>query len=747
MKNKVTIMPVIFNKEDSTITLHTNNTSYQMKIGPLGLLLHTYYGPTMNMDAGCGIVYRDRGFSPNPYDAGIDRSISADTLPLEYSCEAAGDFRAPALSIRRRDGFMTGDMRYESHEVIPGKYSLPGLPAVYADEDEAETLIVTLKEKNTGLKAVLKYGILPKLDVITRTAEIINETDETVVLTQAASAAVDIMTSADWDLIHFSGRHAGERTPYRTEIGQREIVIGSRRGISSHHQNPFIILAEKDTNEQYGQCIGMSLLWSGSFAANVAKDAYNSVHAVMGVQSDRFDYPLEPGESFIAPEIALTYSCEGLGKLSRNYHKLIAEHVCRGPWKNRRRPVLINNWEATGPNFTGEKIISIAKKASELGMEMMVLDDGWFGKRDDDFAGLGDWYVNTDKLGCTMGELAAEIRKMGMKFGFWIEPEMVNEDSDLYREHPDWAFAAPGIDPIRARHQLILDFSRDEVVDHVLDQICEVIDDCKADYIKMDMNRPLFDIYSRTAAYQSRGKLMYKYVLGVYRFMETLLERYPDLLLEGCSGGGGRFDAGMLYYCPQIWCSDNTDAIDRVRIQYGTSFGYPVRTMGAHVSACPNYDTKRFVPINTRAVVAMEGTFGYELDLNKLSEKEMKEVTEQIETFKKYWNILHNGQYYRLTDVMENRQEAAWMMVSEDRSEALLNIVTLDVTGNKPNRFVKCAGLEPGASYRDDETGIIYSANLLMSTGILIPMRAVEGHNWVTTPPEYDAFQIHFTKI
>ena len=740
-------MAIIYNEQDATITLQTCNTSYQMKIGPLGLLLHTYYGPAIQMDAGCRIICRDRGFSPNPYDAGRDRSISADTLPLEYSCEASGDFRAPALSIRRADGFLTGDMRYESHEIMAGKYSLPRMPAVYANEEDSETLVVTLKDKNSNLKTILQYGVLPKLDIITRTAQIVNETDETVTIMQAASAAVDILTSDDWELIHFSGRHAGERTPMRTPIGQREILIGSRRGISSHHQNPFVILAEKETNEWFGQCIGMNLLWSGSFAVNAAKDAYGSVHAVMGIQPDRFDYPLEPGETFTAPEIALTYSNEGIGKLSRNYHKLIAEHICRGPWKNKRRPVLINNWEATGPDFTGEKIISIARKAGELGVEMLVLDDGWFRKRDDDWSGLGDWYVNTDKLGCTMGELAEKIRGMGMKFGFWIEPEMVSEDSDLYREHPDWAFAAPGIDPVRARHQLILDFSRDEVVDHVLEQICAVIDDCRADYIKMDMNRPLFDIYSRSAQYQSRGKLMYRYVLGVYRFMETLLERYPDLLLEGCSGGGGRFDAGMLYYCPQIWCSDNTDAIDRVRIQYGTSFGYPVRTMGAHVSACPNYDTKRFVPIHTRAVVAMEGTFGYELDLNKITEKEMQEVTDQIKTFRKYWNILHNGLYYRLTDVMENRKEAAWMMVLEDGSEALLNIVTLDVTGNLPNHFVRCAGLVPGASYKDENTGKVYSANMLMSAGIPVPMRKVERWNYMTTPPEYDAFQIHFTRV
>ncbi len=738
-------MSIIYNEQNQTISLHTDNTTYQMKIGPLGLLLHTYYGPLMDGDASYGIIYRDHGFSPNPHDTGRDRTISADTLPLEYPCEAAGDFRAPALSISTEDGVLIGDMRYQSHRIIKGKYSLKDLPAVYAEENEAETLEVTLKEKFSEIYVTLQYGVLPSLDVITRTALIENRTDRKIILNQAASGSIDIL-SGEWDLIHFQGRHAGERSLERVALGHREELVGTRRGVSSHHQNPFVIIAERKANEEYGACYGMNLIYSGGFSCNAGTDAFGRVRAVMGIQPEHFDYPLEPKETFQAPEIALACSNEGFGRLSRIYHKMIAEHICRGPWKNRQRPVLINNWEATGPNFTAEKILSIAKKASELGVEMMVLDDGWFGKRDDDFAGLGDWYVNEEKLGCTMGKLAEDIRALGMKFGIWIEPEMVNEDSDLYRTHPDYALQIPGRDPVLGRSQLVLDFSREEVVDHVLDQICEVLDECKAEYVKMDMNRPLCDVWSLNSDTESRGKLQYRYVLGVYRFMEKLLERYPDLLLEGCCSGGGRFDAGMLYYCPQIWCSDNTDAIDRIRIQYGTSFGYPIRTMGAHVSACPNYDTWRSTPINTRAVVAMEGTFGYELDLNHISEEEMNEVKDQIRTFKKFGSLLHNGDYYRLTDVMNNHQEAAWMMVAEDQSEAILNIVVLDVTGNRPQRYIRLAGLDPEACYTDPVTDVVYPATALMSIGFPIPRPHFPGTEWTRGAAEYEAFQIHLIK-
>ena len=739
-------MSILYNENDQTITLNTDHSTYQMKIGPCGLLVHTYYGPSANGDMSWCLSFRDRGFSGNPYDAKTMRGISADTLPMEYPCEGSGDFRAPAFSLRRANGAVGCDLRFRSVKILPGKYSLPGLPAVYTDEAGAQTLEVTLADEAAGIEVLLQYGVLPELDVITRSARITNRGAEPVVLQAAASGALDLV-SGDWELLHFYGRHAGERAVGRTGIEHREILIGSRRGTSSHQQNPFIILAQQDTTELAGQCLGMSLLYSGSFACNLARDQFGTTRAVMGVQSEHFDYLLAAGESFQAPELALAYSASGLAHLSHLFHRMISEHVCRGPWKNRRRPVLLNNWEATGMDFTGQRILSIAKTAANLGVELLVLDDGWFGARNDDNAGLGDWTVNTEKLGCTMGELAQKIRDMGMKFGLWIKPEMVNEDSELFRRHPDWALRIPGKAPVMGRNQLVLDFSRSEVVDEIFHQITAVLDECKADYVKMDMNRSITDVYSAVGGDQSQGKLLHQYVLGVYRFMDRLLERYPDLLLEGCSGGGGRFDAGMLYYCPQIWCSDNTDAIDRVRIQYGTSFGHPLRTMGAHVSAVPNGDTRRRTPFHTRAVVAMAGTFGYELDLNLITEEEKAQVPAQIETFKKHWNLLHKGLFYRLTDVMKNRQEAAWMMVAEDGSEALLNIVVLDATGNCPNRFIRCMGLTPGASYRDEASGRVYDANALMAQGL--PMPTVPHPRWPVqvVPCEYDAFQIHLRKL
>lgn len=729
-------MSILFDKSTHTISLNTRQTTYQMKIGPCDYLVHTYYGPAICTDAGYSVILRDRGFSGNPYDAGMDRRISPDTLPLEYPCDGVGDYRATAFGLRRSDGTVGCDLRYTGHRILKGKYTLPGLPAVYAAESEAETLLVTLEDKHVGITVTLQYGVLPELDVITRAAVVCNHGGSAVVLSNAASACVDI-ASGDWELMHFYGKHCGERTPDRTPIGQREIVIGSRRGASSHHENPFLILAEEGTGELHGQCIGLGLVYSGSFTGICSRDAYGTTRTLLGIQPEHFDYPLEPGETFQTPETAIAYSADGLAHLSHLYHQLISQHICRGYWKNRRRPVLINNWEATEMNFDGEKIISIAKKAADLGVEMMVLDDGWFGARNTDNAGLGDWTVNTKKLGCTMGELAGKIRSMGMKFGLWIEPEMVNEDSDLYRAHPDWALQIPGQAPVRSRNQLVLDYSRPEIVDAVFAQIAAVLDDCRPDYIKMDYNRSICEVYTAVSAFQNQGKTLYRYMLGVYRFMDMLLERYPKLLLEGCSGGGGRFDMGMLYYCPQIWCSDNTDAVDRVRIQYGTSFGYPVRTMGAHVSAVPNGSTRRITPFHTRAVVAMAGTFGYELDLNLISEEEKQAVPHQIADFKKYWNLLQNGLYYRLTDVMKNRMEAAWMMTAHDGSEALVNVVTLDTTGNAPNRFIRCAGLTPGACYREEATGMVYSANALMTQGLPIPAGL----------GEYEAYQVHLCRV
>lgn len=739
-------MSITYDPIAKTITLNTRKSSYQMKIGPCDILLHTYYGPCAKGDMSYLIPYRDRGFSGNPYDADADRTISADTLPLEYPCAGSGDFRASAISVKRADGSVGCDLRYVGHQIHDGKYALNGLPAMYAVDGEAETLLVTLRDDSAGVTVLLQYSVFSELNVITRAACIRNDASSIITLQNAASAAVDII-SGHWDVVHFYGRHAGERAVGRAEIGQREIVIGSRRGTSSHQANPFLILAEEPAGEEFGQCIGMCLLYSGAFSCNVSQDQFGTTRAVIGVQPEHFDYPLRPGEMFQSPEVVLSYSSAGFAPLSHAFHKAISQNVCRGFWKNRRRPVLINNWEATGMRFDGADILSIAKKAAELGVEMMVLDDGWFGARNDDNAGLGDWTVNSKKLGCTIGELAEKIRAFGMKFGLWIEPEMVNEDSDLYRLHPDWAMRIPGKPPVRCRNQLALDFSRPEIVDYIFQQISSVIDECQADYVKMDMNSSIVDVYSAASICQSNGKTLYQYVLGVYRFMEMLLSRYPHLLLEGCSGGGGRYDAGMLYYCPQIWCSDNTDAIDRIRIQYGTSFGYPPCTMSAHVSAVPYFDTFRMVPFQSRAVVAMMGSFGYELDLNRISDEEKRMVPEQIQTYIEHWPLLHSGLFYRLTDVMTNRQEAAWMVVAADGSEALISIVILDATGNSPNRFIRCRGLTSDANYRDEKNGTVYPSNALMFQGMPLPGIHLPGVPYAVPPGAYSAFQIHLRRV
>lgn len=478
---------------------------------------------------------------------------------------------------------------------------------------------------------------------------------------------------------------------------------------------PFMILAERKANEDYGDCYGMSFVYSGGFLAEVELDQFNHTRMQMGLMSEHFSYQLLDGESLIAPEVMMSFSANGLSKLSHNFQKCIGEHICRGKYKNEIRPILVNSWEASYFDISKDSIIGLSKDAAELGVEMLVMDDGWFGKRDDDNSGLGDWVVNESKLGCTLAELVHEVNDQGIKFGIWIEPEMVNEDSDLYRKHPDWALVMPGRKPVRSRNQLVLDFSRREVVDYIFEQICNVIDTANIEYIKWDMNRSITSVYSHSSNYQ--GKVYYDYVIGVYDFLERLISKYPNILIEGCSGGGGRFDAGMLYYTPQIWCSDNTDAIDRTRIQYGTSFGYPVSTVGSHVSAVPNHQTGRTVSIDTRGVVAMSGTFGYELDFGKLSDADKAAIKNQVVEFKKNAKLIQNGLYYRLSNPFEDSY-AAWEMISDNLEEVLVNIVMLETHGNMQPVFVRLKGLETGAMYEDAATKKVYPSEVLMHIGL-----------------------------
>ena len=721
-------MAIIFDENNRLITLNTKNSTYQMKIDEYGFLLHLYYGKRTNGNMDYILVNLDRGFSGNPYDAGDNRKYSLDALLQEFPCRGAGDFRSPVFEVRYEDGSFGCDLRYESHIIKDGKYGLSGLPAVYenSDMDKAQTLEITLSDKVSGIKVILYYGIIESLDIITRAANVINENKNNIYIEKLQSACLDFV-SGNFDLITFYGRHAMERNIQRQSVGHGSYRIGSRRGTSSHQYNPLMILADSDANEDYGNCYAMSFVYSGGFLGEAEKDQYGQTRMQLGLMEEQFSYCLKSGESIIAPEVIMSYSDRGLAVLSQNLHKCIRENVCRGKYKNEVRPVLVNSWEASYFDIDKNSIVNLAKNAAELGVEMLVMDDGWFGKRDDDNSGLGDWFTNENKIGCSLKELVESVNNCGIKFGIWVEPEMVNEDSDLYRKHPDWAFAVPGKKPVRSRNQLVLDFSRKEVVDYIYDSITKVIESGNIEYIKWDMNRSIANVYSSEDKYQ--GNVYYDYVLGLYDFLERLNKNYPDILIEGCSGGGGRFDAGMLYYTPQIWCSDNTDAIDRTKIQYGTSFGYPVSAVGAHVSAVPNHQTGRSVSINTRGVVAMSGSFGYELDLGKVSEAEKNTIKEQIKTFKKEAELIHNGLYYRLSDPYKD-PVAAWEFVSKDGDDVLVNVVCLKMHGNMQPLYVRFKGLNENVTYKDVKTGKIYPAEALMNIGMPFMPELGEYQSW-----------------
>lgn len=727
-------MAIEFKKQQGIFSLHTINSTYQMQVGKYGHLLHLYYGSRIDENMDYLLTYYDRGFSGNPYEADKDRTYSMDCLPQEYPTEGTGDFRSTCLVVKDTEGSYCCDLRYKDYTIRKGKYKIPGLPAVYASE-EAETLEIFLEDSASKLQVTLYYGILENLDVITRCVKITNAGEYTVHMEKALSACIDFL-HGNFELYSFYGRHAMERNVQKSKLMYGTHVIDSKRGTSSHQHNPFLIVADSKTTEDFGDCYGMCFVYSGCFKAQAELDQYNQVRVTMGLQDELFSYDLKQGADFYTPEVILSFSNCGLTKLTHNYHNTIRNHLCRGKYKTIPRPVLINNWEATYFDFDGNKIYEIAKQAAELGVEMLVLDDGWFGKRENDYSGLGDWFVNQQKLGGSLSDLVNKINELGLKFGIWMEPEMVNEDSKLYREHPDWAFGIPGRKPIRSRNQLVLDFSRKEVVDHIFTQMCNVLDSANIEYLKWDMNRSISDVYSSVKS-GSAGAVLYHYMLGVYDLLERLIQRYPDLLLEGCSGGGGRFDAGMLYYTPQIWCSDNTDAIDRIRIQEGTSYAYPISAVGSHVSAVPNHQTGRTTPMKTRGVVAMAGSFGYELDLGKITEEEKMYVKEQITLFHKYWDLIHNGDYYRLTSSLEQMKYAAWEFVKKDKSEALLNVVTLENHGNPTVQYVKCKGLAPEANYKIEETDVVYCGSALINAGLPLPYMT----------DEYQSWQVHFIQV
>ena len=694
-------MPILVNNERNLFTLHTKHSTYQMKVDTLGTLLHTYYGSRIDeTDMSCQIGFMDRGFSGNPYEMGaVNKAYSLDVLPQEYSCFGTGDFRTSALRVQNADGSQAVQLRMAGFNIKPGTYGLDGLPAVYADTSEAETLTITLADLESCLHVELRYCVLPELDVITRTAKIVNDGTSAIVLQKAASMNLD-WQYGNYDWITFHGRHMMERNFQRRPVQHGVQSVGSVRGASSHHYNPFSILCEKETTETSGSCWGFSFLYSGEFQMEVEQDQIGQTRLVCGIHPDNFTWKLEEQESFQTPEVMMVYSDEGFGHLSHCFHETIREHICRGEWKHKRRPVLINNWEATYFNFTGDKLVSLAKEAAGLGIELFVMDDGWFGVRNDDNGGLGDWTPNVEKLGCTLKELGERITETGMQFGIWFEPEGISEDSNLYHDHPEWAVQIPGRKPSLARNQLVLDFSREDVQDYMIQQLDAVLSDAPITYVKWDMNRNICDKFSNALPAERQGEFAHRYILGLYRVLEVLNQRFPHVLFEGCSGGGGRFDAGMLYYTPQIWCSDNSDAVSRLDIQYGSSFGYPVSTMGAHVSAVPNHQTGRVTPLSTRGTVAMSGTFGYELDITKLTNEEKDEIKVQVEQFHKFYDLIQYGSYYRL--LPPDSGCSAWEFAAADGSEALVSAVYRHTEANAPFPHVKVQGLTDNALYRVD---------------------------------------------
>ena len=720
-------MAITFNETTRIFTLTTAHTTYQMQADAQGYLLHLYYGARTAGEMDYLLNYGDRGFSGNPNSAGNDRTYSLDALPQEYPSLGTGDFRNYALNIENADGSQCCNPVYITHEIEAGKYTLKGLPFVRAEENEAETLKIILEDPVTKVELHLLYGVLEKEDIITRSVIIKNAGKAPVTVKKAQSACLDFL-HGDYDLIKFHGRHAMERNMERMPVSHESTRIGSRRGTSSHQYNPGVILAGKNTNEDSGSCYGMLFVYSGNFLVEAEKDQYDQTRIQMGLTDELFAYPLEAGAEFTAPEVILSYTNKGLSRLSQQYHHCIMNHICQGKYVHANRPVLINSWEAAYFDFTGDTIVELAKEAKALGIDMVVMDDGWFGKRNDDNSSLGDWYVNEEKLGGTLTKLIERVNAEGVKFGIWIEPEMVSEDSDLYREHPEWAITIPGRKPVRSRNQLVLDFSRKEVRDEIFKRICAVLDQGNVEYIKWDMNRSLADIYAPNVTYD--------YVLGVYDFLEKLTNRYPDILIEGCSGGGGRFDAGMLYYTPQIWCSDNTDAINRTRIQYGTSFFYPVAAMGSHVSAVPNHQTGRVTSMHTRGVAAMSGTFGYELNPALLNAKEKAEIRAQLAQYREYQELIREGDYYRLSNPFQDNF-AAWMVVSDDRSKALVSVIRLTAEANPPAAYVTLKGMEEDAFYREKTTGKVYPGAALMEAGILLPAAV----------SEYEAYQIELERV
>ncbi|MFD1773972.1 alpha-galactosidase [Paenibacillus rhizophilus] len=711
-------MTIYIDDDQLLFHLQGNNTSYVMQVIRDGYLAHLYWGKRVHSYRGSNkIIFMERGFSPNP-DAS-DRTFSLDTLPQEYPAYGNGDFRIPAYQIQLDNGSIVTDLRYKKHRMYKGKPKLKGLPSTYVEDDnEAETLEIIMEDRMLGLTATLAYSLYADRDVITRSVQFDNQGSQNLKILRALSTSVDFRDD-EFELITLYGAHINEKNIERRRIVPGIQMVDSCRGASSPQQAPFLALVRKGTDEDQGEVYAFNLVYSGNFTAQVQVDPYRNTRVSIGINPFDFSWLLEPGETFQTPEVILVYTAKGLGDMSRIYHDLYSKRLCRVPFRDRVRPILINNWEATYFDFDAEKIEQIANEANQLGIELFVLDDGWFGKRDDSKSSLGDWVVNQRKLPNGLADLANRVRNLGMEFGLWFEPEMVSIDSELYRTHPDWCLQVPDRPHTLGRNQLVLDLSRQDVCDYVIKALSDILSDAPITYVKWDMNRHMTDIGSMALSPERQRETAHRYILGLYKIMEEITARFPNILFESCSSGGGRFDAGMLYYMPQIWTSDNTDAICRLKIQYGTSLVYPPITMGAHVSSVPNHQVGRMTPLETRGYVAMSGNLGYELDLTKLTEEEKEAVKEQIALYKEIRPLIQFGRFYRIFNPFDGN-EAAWNFVSEDQSEAAAYYFKVLSQPAAPLRTIKFKGLHPDYVYENVESGELFGGDELMNVGITL---------------------------
>ena len=693
-------MGILYLEKERLFQLDTPNTTYLMGVvGEEGFLGHVYYGKRIKDVHGALALMRIYESPFTPDTNARDRLSFLDCFPTEYSTHGVGDYRESSIRVTTKGGYNAVSLTYVSHEIYKGKRELAGLPATFGDAEAVTTLAIVCEDKAIGLTAVLEYSVFEQIDAIARSVRILNDSKGDMVLHKVMSGCLD-MDNRDFEVLTLHGSWARERHMERKQLGHGKFMVSSLRGEGGHQEHQFMALLEKNATQKNGDVYGFQLVYSGNFRMLAEVNQFDSVRVMAGIEPEGFQWVLKPGSSFQSPEMICVYSGEGLGGMTRSFHDLYRNHLIRSPYKNKKRPILINNWEATYFDFDEKKLLDIAKEASALGIEMLVMDDGWFGNRFDDNRALGDWQVNEEKLKGGLKKLVDGVNALGMKFGIWFEPEMVSPESKLYREHPDWAIAIPGRVPGLARNQYVLDISRKEVRDYILEMLFKVLHSANISYVKWDMNRPLSDLGSASLQAENQGELYHRYVLGMYEMQERLLQEFPDLLLENCSGGGARFDPGMLYYSPQIWCSDDTDAIERLQIQEGTALIYPLSAMGAHVSVCPNHTVGRNTPFETRGYVALAGTFGYELDITKLTDEDKAMVKLQTAMYHRFNDLVRDGDYYRIASYRENHLYDCFQVVSKDKKRSLVFYVQVLNEANKKSRVLRLQGLEETLTYK-----------------------------------------------